>query len=129
MRLTDWIKTKYRNVQSDRDAFRRNGWTGSAAYAGAKSPVYAVRTTSGGALVWSAVELTETYRRTRPGKGITWSANGWGDLLRPFIGASAARKSLITVDRVEVLAYVPPKGKGQVRFLANRWSPISIKGS
>lgn len=128
LRLTPWIKTRYRNLRTDRDTFRRNGWTGSAAYAPAASPVYAVRTTSGGALVWSAVELKETFRHVRAGNGITWNTDAWGDLLSPFVGRSSVRRSIASVERTEVLAYIPPKGKGQVRFLASRWSPVSVKG-
>ncbi|GAA2086547.1 hypothetical protein [Actinomadura alba] len=126
--LAPWIKTKYRNLREDKTAFQSNGWTGTAAYSSTTMPTYAVRTTSGGALVWSAVELKETFRHTRRGNGITWEHSEWGDLLRPFTGVSTVQKSLNTLERVEVLAYVPPKGKGRIRFLANRWAPISIQG-
>jgi hypothetical protein len=72
--------------------------------------------------------LKEAFRHTGRGNGITWKHDEWGDLLRPFTRVSTVKKSLTTVERLEVLAYVPPKGKGRIRFLANRWAPLSIQG-
>ncbi|MBC6457924.1 hypothetical protein [Actinomadura sp. HBU206391] len=126
--LTPWIKTRYRNLREDKTVFKRNGWAGTASYSASTVPTYAVRTTSGGALVWSAIELKEAFRHTGRGNNITWNHDEWGDLLRPYIRVSTAKTSLTTIERLEVLAYVPPKGKGRVRFLANRWAPISIQG-
>jgi hypothetical protein len=126
--LAPWIKSKYQALRADKKVFQRSGWKGSAGYAAATTPTYAVRTTSGGALVWSAIELRESFRHVRSGSGITWEHDTWGDLLRPFIGRSKANTSLTTVERIEMLAYVPPKAGGKVRFLATRWAPIAIQG-
>jgi hypothetical protein len=128
IRTDSWIAGSRRNLDEDRAAYLRDGWSGSAAYAPASFPVYAVRTTSGGALVWSAVDLEERYRHIHPGSGFSWRSPIWGDLLRPFIGRSMANRSLTTGERIEFVAYVPPKGKGRVRFLATRWFPFQVKG-
>ncbi|MGH3389335.1 MAG: hypothetical protein ACRDOO_10705 [Actinomadura sp.] len=126
--LAPWIKSRYQSLRGDKKTFQSNGWSGAAGYAAARTPTYAVRTTSGGALVWSAIELRESFRHTRRGNGITWEHDSWGDLLSPFMGRAKANTSLTTVERIEMLAYVPPKAGGKVRFLATRWAPISIKG-
>jgi hypothetical protein len=128
LRTTPWIVGAHRHLGQDRTAYLRDGWNGSGAYAPAPFPVYAVRTLSGGALVWSAVDLRESYRHIHPGSGFTWRSQVWGDLLRPFIGHSTAKRTLATGERFEFLAYVPPKGQGKVRFLADRWFPFQIKG-
>lgn len=128
MTIAPWMKTKHQNLRDDRQIFKKSGWTGSATYSAASTPVYAVRTTSGGALAWFGVELKEAFRHTARGNGITWEHDNWGDLLRPFTGRSTVTKTLTTVDRIEVLAYVPPAGKGTIRFLATRWAPIRIQG-
>ncbi|GAA3964270.1 hypothetical protein GCM10023085_53530 [Actinomadura viridis] len=126
--LPDWAKERYRALREDRKVFRRNGWTGTAAYAASRAPVYAVRTKSGGALVWTAVELREDFRHTGRGNGITWEHDSWGDLLKPTTGRSKVNRALTTVERLELAAYVPPKGRGRIQFLATRWAPISITG-
>jgi hypothetical protein len=126
--LAPWIKSDYQSLRQFKTSFQRNGWTGAAGYSGTAMPTYAVRTTSGGALVWSAVELKVAFRHTRSGNGINWQHSDWGDLLRPFTGVSTVNKSYNTVERTEVVAYVPPRGKGRIRFLATRWAPISIQG-
>jgi hypothetical protein len=128
IRTTPWIVGAHKHLGQDRQAYLRDGWSGSGGYAPGPFPTYAVRTTSGGALVWSAVDLRESYRHVHPGKGFTWQSAIWGDMLHPFIGHSAAKRSLTTGERFEFLAYVPPKGKGKVRFLADRWFPFLVKG-
>lgn len=128
IRTTTWIVNAHRHLTQDREAYLRDGWNGSGGYAPAPFPTYTVRTTSGGALVWSAVDLRENYRHVHPGSGFTWRSAIWGDLLHPFIGHSAAKRSLSTGERFEFLAYVPPRGGGRVRFLADRWFPFLVKG-
>jgi hypothetical protein len=127
--VPDWAKSKRKSLLSDRRTFKTEGWTGSASFSAAKQPVYAVRTKSGGALVWSAIDRTDAFRHTSKGGGITWEYQSWGDLLRPFIGRSSAKQTLNSVDRVEMVSYVPPKGQGTIQILASRWAPISIKGA
>ncbi|GAA2606262.1 hypothetical protein GCM10010411_45540 [Actinomadura fulvescens] len=124
-----WAKTKRTSLMSDRKTFRSLGWRGEASYSASQAPVYAVRTKSGGALVWTAVELKEDFRRAGGGRGVTWKHSTWGDLFKPFTGRSSMKKAITTVERIEVLAYVPPRGRGKVRFLANRWAPIAITGN
>ena len=124
-----WAKQKRASLLQDRKTFRAQRWAGTAAYSGARTPVYAVRTTSGGALVWSAIELTESFRHAGKGAGITWKHRDWGDLLRPFTGRSSMKRTITTVERIELLTYVPPKGRGTVKVIAFRWAPIRVTGS
>jgi hypothetical protein len=127
--VPDWAKSNRQTLLQDAKTFRAQGWTGTAAYAASAMPVYAVRTTSGGALVWSAIERRDTFRHTRRGNGITWAYESWGgDLLRPFTGRSKVNQTLNSVERIEMVSYVPPRGGGTVRVLATRWAPLSITG-
>ncbi|WP_141579010.1 hypothetical protein [Actinomadura sp. WMMA1423] len=124
-----WAKQKRGSLLQDRRTFRAQRWVGKASYSGSRAPAYAVRTTSGGALVWSAIELTESFRRAGGGAGINWRHKDWGDLLRPFTGRSSMKRSITTVERIEMLSYVPPKGRGTIRVIAFRWAPIRVTGS
>ena len=36
---------------------------------------------------------------------------------------------LVTLERAEVVAYVPPKGKGRIQLIGSRWFPPSVTGS
>ncbi|WP_030174076.1 hypothetical protein [Spirillospora albida] len=126
--VPSWVASASAGMRRDRADFRRSGWNLAAAYRPSTLPVYAVRTTSGGALVWSAVESHRAYRNTGRGGAFDWRHPNWGDMLRPTIGRSSVRRGLTTVERYEVLAYVPPKGKGRIRLLANRWAPVRIQG-
>jgi hypothetical protein len=122
-------KTRRGALTEDRKFFGSRGWKGTAQYVASQQPVYAVRTTNGGALVWSAVELKETFRHTGARTGVTWEHDVWGDLLKPFTGKSSLKKSFVTLERIELFANVPPKGRGKVKVLGSRWAPISITGS
>lgn len=128
IRTAPWAVTARQTLGQRRTEHVTNGWSGTAAYAAAPYPVYAVRTTSGGALVWAAVDLKASYRHLHPGNDLTWRSAVWGDLLMPFIGRTTAVRSLTTAERYEFLAYVPPRGAGQVRFLADRWFPYLAQG-
>ncbi|WP_067478839.1 hypothetical protein [Actinomadura hibisca] len=125
--LPTWVRSRAGSPRTDRAAMKRSGWDLTGGYAASQQPVYAVRTKSGGALVWSAVEDHRRYRKSGAGNPMTWSHRSWGDLLKPFIGRSKEQRALTTVERYEVLAYVPPKGKGRVRLLADRWAAIDVR--
>jgi hypothetical protein len=127
--IPDWARTRRGSLASDRTFFRSRGWKGTARYAASRQPAYAVRTTNGGALVWSAIELKEAYRHTGARTGVQWEHDTWGDLLKPFTGRSSVKRSLTTIERIEMFSYVPPKGRGKVQVLATRWAPITITGN
>ncbi|MFI6598608.1 hypothetical protein ACIBHX_20305 [Nonomuraea sp. NPDC050536] len=120
------IKSPYQSLIANRKAFQGNGWTGTSRARSAATPVYAVRTKSGGALVWFGLDLEHSYRSKSPNSGMTWQSQNYGDLQKGFGVPSTVRSRLTKVDRNEFLAYIPPKGKIQV--IANRWFPVSIQG-
>ncbi|MFC9970595.1 hypothetical protein ACFVH6_06790 [Spirillospora sp. NPDC127200] len=125
--LPTWVRTRAGGPRADRAAMERSGWDLTGGYVASRQPVYAVRTTSGGALVWSAVEDHRRYRKSGAGNPMTWRHRNWGDMLKPFVGRSAVPRALTTVERYEVLAYVPPRGKGRIRLLADRWAVVDVR--
>jgi hypothetical protein len=112
----------------NRKAFVDNGWAGSSRAVDAKTPVYAVRTKSGGALVWFGVDYVHAYRNGGGGAPMTWDTSGWGDLHKGFGNPSEVKASIERVERNEFVAYIPPKGKGKIHILAGRWFPTTVKG-
>jgi hypothetical protein len=116
------------NLRDIREAYSGNGWSGSARAVAAQTPVYAVRTTSGGALVWFGVDYRVSYRRTGPSTGMTWSNEQFGDLYKGFGLPSTIMSRMDRVERNEVVAYVPRKGKGRIRVIGSRWFPIGVRG-
>lgn len=94
----------------------------------APTPGYAVRTKSGGALVWFALDLRHSYKAGPSAAQMTWQT-AYGDLHRGFGVPSAVRSKIERVERTEVVAYVPPKGKGRVQLIGSRWFPLSVTGS
>lgn len=90
---------------------------------------------------WFAAILTDhghrPYKReivvlAREHPGDPWRAVyaplGWGNVMRAFVGHSEAKKTMTSVERVEMAAYVPPSGRGRVQILGTHWAPISIQG-
>lgn len=126
--LLSWMKDRTSVLRSDRETFKSTGWTGTVGHHAAGFPTYAVRTKSGGALVWTALDYRRSFKHTKPGGNMTWDHQSWGDLLRPFTGRSTLKKTFTSVERIETLVYVPPRGKGKIRILANRWAPVQIEG-
>lgn len=115
-------------VEANRSAYTSNDWTGSSRAVDAKTPVYAVRTKSGGALVWFGLDLLHSYRN----KGDThmvWDTEVAGDMHKGFGLPSEITSSITRQERYELVAYIPPKGKGMVRLIASRWFPLSVRGS
>jgi hypothetical protein len=90
--------------------------------------VYAVRTKSGGALVWFALDLLHSYKAGASAAQMTWKT-AYGDLHRGFGVPSAVRSKIERVERTEVVAYIPPKGKGRIQLIGSRWFPLSVTGS
>lgn len=122
------ITTTRESLSENRQAFGQNGWTGTSRAVPAPSPVYAVRTKSGGALVWFALDLRHSYKAGASAAEMTWKT-AYGDLHRGFGVPSAVRSRIERVERTEVVAYVPPKGKGRIQLIGSRWFPLSVTGS
>jgi hypothetical protein len=122
------ITTSRSSIGENRKAFGDNGWTGTSRAVPAPTPVYAVRTKSGGALVWFALDLRHAYKAGGAAAQMTWQTS-YGDLHKGFGLPSAVRSSVDRVERTEVVAYIPPKGKGRIQLIGSRWFPISVTGS
>ncbi len=122
------ITTTRESLLENRQAFGQNGWTGTSRAVPAPSPVYAVRTKAGGALVWFALDLRHSYKAGAAAAQMTWKT-AYGDLHRGFGVPSAVRSKIERVERTEVIAYIPPKGKGRIQLIGSRWFPLSVTGS
>jgi len=116
-------------LADNRSSFRESGWTGVSRAVDAKTPVYAVRTKSGGALVWFALDLRHDYRSKIDSSGLTWDSEAHGDLHKGFSLPSTIQRSIDRVERYEMVGYIPPKGKGRIHIIAGRWFPLSMRGS
>lgn len=123
------VDSTTRTLQANRTAFRGQGWTGVSRAVAAKASIYAARTKSGGALVWFTVDQLHSYRSTRPNSGITWESEAYGDLHKAFGLPSTLKSKIARVERSELVGYIPPKGKGRIHVIAQRWVPLSITGS
>jgi hypothetical protein len=87
-----------------------------------------VRTKSGGALVWFGLDLHHSYRNK--GKtSMVWETESSGDMQKGFGAPSEVTSSITRQERYELVAYIPPKGKGTMRLIAGRWFPLSVRGS
>jgi hypothetical protein len=115
-------------VEDNRSAYTSNDWSGSSRAVAAKTPVYAVRTKSGGALVWFGLDLLHSYRNNGD-THMVWDTNVAGDMHKGFGLPSEIKSSITRQERYELVAYIPPKGKGTMRLIASRWFPLSVRGS
>jgi hypothetical protein len=122
------VDSASRTLVDNRTAFTGNRWTGTSRAVAAKTPVYALRTKSGGALVWFGVDFVHSYRGKGGNPGMTWETS-FGDLHKGFGLPSTIRSRVRRVERYELLAYVPPRGKGKIQMIASRWFPLSVTGS
>ncbi|HEX6468503.1 MAG TPA: hypothetical protein VF069_05355 [Streptosporangiaceae bacterium] len=127
-RLTASVTDRYKSVLENRKVFTKLGWKGYYTPTPSPHPVYAVRTTSGGALVWYAVDFTTAGRNPGKATDLVWEIDSWGDLFTPFVGRSKVHSWYKGLERQEVVAYVPPRGKGKIQVIADRWSPVSLRG-
>ncbi|GII28418.1 hypothetical protein Pmi06nite_18600 [Planotetraspora mira] len=122
------VKSQYQGLLNTRKAYVGNNWTGTSRAVAAKTPIYAVRTKTGGALAWFGIDVNASYRGKDNAAGMTWKSADFGDFQKGFGIPSTVRSSITSVERNEILAYIPPKGKGKVQIIANRWFPVSVKG-
>lgn len=115
-------------IDDNRKAYTSNDWVGTSRGVDAKTPVYAVRTKTGGALVWFGLDLHHSYRNK--GKtSMVWETESSGDMQKGFGVPSEVTSSITRQERYELVAYIPPKGKGAMRLIAGRWFPLSVRGS
>ncbi|MBC6458502.1 hypothetical protein [Actinomadura sp. HBU206391] len=126
-RLSGLLTARFRYVRTNREVLPKLNWKGYYRPRASAHPTYAVRTTSGGALVWCAVDFA-TAARNQGNRKITFTVASYGDQARAFLGKLLISKSYTGLEREEILAYVPPKGKGKIQILAQRWSPLALKG-
>lgn len=123
------LETTTTTLQANRTAFHGQGWTGLSRAVAAKANIYAARTKSGGALVWFTVDQLHSYRSVRPNSGISWESPAYGDLHKAFGLPSTLKSKIARVERSELVGYIPPKGKGRIHVIGQRWVPLSITGS
>ena len=126
--LNKLVTSRYRSVLDSREIFTDLGWKGYYNPVASTHPVYAVRTTSGGALVWYAVDFKTAGRNPGDAAGLLWDNDSWGDLHKPFVGSSKVQSWYTGLERQELVAYVPPKGKGKIQIIAGSWSPVNLRG-
>ncbi len=115
-------------IVDNRRIYTENDWAGTSRAVAAPTPVYAVRTKSGGALVWFGIDLVHSYRN-KGDTNMVWRTTTVGDLQRGFGLPSEVTTSITRQERYELVAYLPPKGKGTMRLVASRWFPLSVRGS
>lgn len=115
-------------IVDNRSAYTSNDWAGTSRAVAAPTPVFAVRTKSGGALVWFGLDLLHSYRN-KGDTNMVWDTESAGDMQKGFGLPSEVTSSITRQERYELVAYIPPKGKGTMRLLASRWFPLSVRGS
>ncbi|KAB2351873.1 hypothetical protein F8566_04295 [Actinomadura rudentiformis] len=111
----------YDGLRRTQDRLMPGGITLSSHFTPEPGPVYALRTTDGGALVWYVVRQNEAYSSSKQGKlAVT------GDLVG-LAPPSAVKTHLDTVVLVQYLAAVPREGKARVTGMYRK--AISAAGS
>jgi hypothetical protein len=119
----------YTAAKNTRYYFRFVGWSGRMTIKGARQAPYALRTKSGGALVFYAVEQMDAYKRVRGSQEHVWEGAYGMNVYPVLIGKEAAENKITRMSRTSYVAYVPPKGRGKVVILGSLWSTVSAKGS
>lgn len=121
-----WTTTVHTTMGDDGRMARKAGYSYYRSFHDSGYPAYALRTASGGALVFYAVmdELSVSK--------ITPSARGLSlNLTKPLAGAVGARRIRSQFQAVSVrqyVAYDPPRGRGKVRVLASDGGPVGGVG-
>jgi hypothetical protein len=119
----------YTAAKNTRYYFRFVGWSGRMTIKGARRAPYALRTKSGGALVFYAVEQVDDYKRVKGSQEHVWEGPYGTNVYPVLIGKEAAENKITRMSRTSYVAYVPPKGQGKVVILGSLWSTVSAKGS
>ena len=126
--LNTEVTRRYKSLLASREVFTKLGWKGYYTPVASSHPVYAVRTTSGGALVWYAVDFKTAGLNPGKATDLTWEDTAWGDLHKPFVGRSDIRSWFQGSERQELVTYIPPQGQGKIQVIASRWSPVTLRG-
>jgi hypothetical protein len=119
----------YTAAKNTRYYFQFVGWAGRMTIKEARRAPYALRTKSGGALVFYAVEQVDDYKRVRGSQEHVWEGPYGTNVYPVLIGKEAAENKITRMSRTSYLAYVPPKGRGKIVILGSLWSTVSATGS
>lgn len=121
-----WTTTVHTTGADDGRTARKAGYIYYRSYHDSGYPAYALRTASGGALVFYAVldELSvskDTPSAKRAPLKLTKSLAG-------VVGARQVRSQFQAVSVRQYVAYDPPRGRGKVRVLASDGGPVGGVG-
>jgi hypothetical protein len=119
----------YTSAHYTRYYFKFIGWSGRVTISGGRQAPYALRTKSGGALVFYSVERVDNYKRVKGSQEHVWEGTYGTNVYPVLIGKEAAENRVTRKSRTNYVAYVPPKGRGNVVILGSLWAPVSAKGS
>ena len=123
---SEWTTAAHATDSDDRRTARKSGFAYRRAYQDSGYPVYALRTTDGGALVWYAV--TDELSVTQDDPSIARAPLKLSAALAGVVGTRRVRRSFQAVSVHQYLAYVPPRGRGKVRVLASAGGPVGGVG-
>lgn len=123
---SEWTTAAHATDNDDRRTARRSGFAYRRAYQDSGYPVYALRTSGGGALVWYAV--TDELSVTQDDPSIARPPLKLSASLAGVVGTRRVRRSFQAVSVHQYLAYVPPRGRGKVRVLASAGGPVGGVG-
>ncbi|MGH3391009.1 MAG: hypothetical protein ACRDOO_19245 [Actinomadura sp.] len=103
--------------------FTRIGIGLTSQFAPSTAPVFALRTTDGGALVWYVLRQNETYASRKPG-----TVSITGDLVG-LAPPGKVQKQLDTTVLIQYLSKIPPKGKGAVEVIGTYRKAVQAAAS
>jgi hypothetical protein len=103
--------------------FTRIGIGLTTQFAPSTAPVFALRTTDGGALVWYVLRQNESYASRKPG-----AVSVSGDLVG-LAPAGKVQKRLDTTVLIQYLSKVPAKGKGPVEVIGTYRKAVQAAAS
>lgn len=121
-----WTTTVHATVAGDSRTARTAGYAYRRTYHDSGYPVYALRTASGGALVWYAV--TDELAVTKDDPSIARAPLKLTKSLAGVVGVRRVRTRFQAVSVRQYVAYVPPRGRGKVRVLASAGGPVGGVG-
>lgn len=121
-----WTTTVHTTVDDDGRKAHKAGYIYYRSYHDSGHPAYALRTASGGALVFYAVMDELSVSKIKP------SARGPSlkltKSLAGVVGARRVRNQFQAVSVRQYVAYDPPRGRGKVRVLASDGGPVGGVG-
>lgn len=121
-----WTTGAHTTVRDDSRTARTSGYAYRRSYHDSGYPVYALRTASGGALVWYAVSDELAVTKTDP--SIARAPLKLTKSLAGVVGVRRVRRQFQAVSVRQYVAYVPPRGRGKVRVLASAGGPVGGVG-